>query len=158
MIKPLFISLLIAISCMSLGCQKEAIQHELDIETIKKYLSTNNITAIEEPTSNYFYDLYLESGDSISPIRNEGLFVDVRYEAWLLDGTSVASTDGNVKRVALDEAIYGWQLAMPQMHIGDKMRLFLPSRLAYGTEGQGDVPANAVLFFDIELVNIYPHF
>lgn len=39
------------------------------------------------------------------------------------------------------------------MNVGGKRRLKIPSGLAYGTEGNGPIPANQDLLFDIEVVN-----
>ena len=76
----------------------------------------------------------------------------------LLDGTVLANTNGQADTLSLDDSIYGWQLALPIMAIDDKMQLFLPSRLGYGEFGWNNVPANAVLIFEIELKNITPRF
>lgn len=141
-----------------LSCRKEAIQHEKDIELIKEYLSINNINAIEDLTSNLFYEIYLDSGNSLAATRNDGLIVEVKYKVYLLDGTIVYDTGSSSVNIALDESVYGWQLAIPQMTIKDKMLLFLPSRLAYGEEGHDAIPPNAVVIFDIELIDIFPHF
>ena len=75
-----------------------------------------------------------------------------------MDGTVIHNTNNNTEIIDLDNTIYGWQLAMPRMNIKDKMHLYLPSRLAYGEEGSGNVPANAVMIFEIELIDIFPHF
>ena len=58
----------------------------------------------------------------------------------------------------MDKAIFGWQLALELMHLNDTMLLLLPSRLAYGETGTVDVPPNSVMRFDIELIDIFPHF
>lgn len=145
--------------CLTIfSCRKEIIQHEKDIQLIKEYLSSNNINAVEDQTSNLFYTIYSDSGDSLAATRNNGLIIEVKYKAYLLDGTTVYDTGSSSTRVALDGSIYGWQLAIPKMDIKDKMLLFLPSRLAYGEEGHDDIPPNAVVIFDIELIDIFPHF
>ncbi|WMX17338.1 MULTISPECIES: FKBP-type peptidyl-prolyl cis-trans isomerase [unclassified Aureispira] len=141
-----------------LSCQKEAIQHDNDIQLIKDYLLANNINATEDKQSNLFYHIYVESGDSVAPIRDNDIVVEVKYKAYLLDGTSVYNTNNLSERVDLDKSIYGWQLALPHMDINDKMLLFLPSRLAYGEEGHGKIPPNSVVIFDIELIEVFPHF
>lgn len=150
--------LLLYACCFLLSCQKEAIQHDNDIQLIKEYLSSNNINALEDKDSNFFYDIYSESGDSIAPIRDNGIVVEVKYKTYLLDGTIVYDTGNSSSKIELDKSIYGWQLAMPKMNIKDKMLLFLPSRLAYGDEGHDNIPPNSVLIFDIELIEIFPHF
>lgn len=140
------------------ACQKEAQQHDADIQIIKDYLASNNITATEDPKANFFYNIYWTSSDSISPKANSALRIEVNYKAYLLDGTIIHDTNGTPEFIELDNALYGWQLAVPKMHLHDKMLLFLPSRLAYGTQGNGNIPANSVVAFDIELIDIFPHF
>ncbi|MFT5647959.1 MAG: FKBP-type peptidyl-prolyl cis-trans isomerase, partial [Aureispira sp.] len=84
--------------------------------------------------------------------------VEVKYKAYLLDGTIVYDTNGLSIKRALDESIYGWQVALPKMTLNEKMLLFLPSRIAYGEEGRDNVPPNSVLVFDLELIEVFPHF
>jgi peptidylprolyl isomerase len=50
--------------------------------------------------------------------------------------------------------IQGWDSGIVGMKVGGQRRLIIPSRLAYGPGGQGDIPANAGLVFDVELVKI----
>jgi len=149
---------LFCISLVIMSCQKEAIQHGNDIQLIKEYLAANLINAVEDKESNLFYSVYSESGDSISPIRDNNIIVEVKYKAYLLDGTVIYDTGNLSNKVELDKSIYGWQLALPKMNIQDKMLLFLPSRLAYGEEGLDNIPPNSVLVFDLELIEIFPHF
>jgi FKBP-type peptidyl-prolyl cis-trans isomerase FklB len=40
------------------------------------------------------------------------------------------------------------------MPVGSKWQLFIPSNLAYGPNGQGQIGPNATLIFDIELLSI----
>lgn len=150
--------LCISASLVIMSCQKEAIQHDNDIQLIKDYLAANNINALEDKESNLFYAIYSESGDSIAPVRDKKIIVEVKYKTYLLDGTIVYDTGNISTKVALDKSLYGWQLAMPKMDINDKMLLFLPSRLAYGEEGHDDIPPNSVVIFDIELIEVFPHF
>lgn len=149
---------LVCIFLVVMSCQKEAIQHDNDIELIKEYLATNAINAIEDKESNLFYSIDSRGSDSVSPIRDNAIIVEVKYKAYLLDGTLVYDTGNSSTKVALDESIYGWQLALPKMNVHDKILLFLPSRLAYGEEGNDNIPPNSVLIFDLELIEVFPHF
>ena len=41
------------------------------------------------------------------------------------------------------------------MKVGDKMRLIIPSNLAYGNQGIGDIiPGGSTLCFDVELMDV----
>lgn len=84
--------------------------------------------------------------------------VRVHYHGQLLDGTVF---DSSVERkepasFPVNRVIAGWTEALQKMKVGDKWRLFIPSELAYGTRGTpgGPIPPNAVLVFDVELLDI----
>lgn len=90
---------------------------------------------------------------------NKGDMVSVHYKGQLLDGTVF---DSSYKRkqpidfkIGLGQVIAGWDEGILLLKVGDKARLVIPSDLAYGKQGAGGViPPNAVLIFDVELVNI----
>ena len=52
--------------------------------------------------------------------------------------------------------IAGWDAAVPQMSLGQRAVVTLSPDMAYGEEGAGDgvIPPNATLIFDIEIINI----
>ena len=49
--------------------------------------------------------------------------------------------------------IEGWVKGIPGMKAGGKRRLIIPAKLAYGEQGSGEIPPNAPLVFDIELIS-----
>ncbi len=81
--------------------------------------------------------------------------IKAHYHGTLLDGTVFDTTQGDQPVVIeVNSAIAGWTEALQMMRAGDKWRLYVPSELAYGAEGFGPVPPNAVLVFDLELIEI----
>ena len=51
--------------------------------------------------------------------------------------------------------IPGWVEALQLMHVGEKIKLYIPSELAYGAQSPSPaIPANSVLVFDMELLGI----
>jgi len=87
--------------------------------------------------------------------------VEVNYRAKFLDGTVFKDTyaDGQPDTLALQNAIYGLQLAFQRLHIGTKICLIFPSRLGYGTEGFAPtIPPNSILLFEIDFIQGHPHF
>jgi hypothetical protein len=76
----------------------------------------------------------------------------VSYTGWLADGTTIASR-ASVK-VNLTRVIAGVQEGVLGMKVGGKRRLVIPPGLAYGTKGKGNIPPNATLTFDFEIVSI----
>lgn len=85
--------------------------------------------------------------------------VKVNYEGRLLDGTVFDSSIARNEPVTfqLDGVIPGWTEGVQLMPVGSKYRFFVPSELAYGEKGAGkDIGPNAVLVFEIELLDIEP--
>lgn len=57
--------------------------------------------------------------------------------------------------VSMDAPIIaGFKEAVMNMKTGEKVRVFIPGHLAYGEAGRGQIPPNANLIFDLELVRI----
>ena len=84
----------------------------------------------------------------------------VHYTGWLEDG---AKFDSSVDRgspfefaVGQGKVIQGWDEAVALMKVGDKWKLTIPPELAYGKRsiGNGLIPANSTLIFDVELLDL----
>lgn len=54
----------------------------------------------------------------------------------------------------LSGVIKGWTQGIPGMQVGGTRRLLIPADLAYGAQGQGGIPPNADLVFDVTLIKI----
>jgi FKBP-type peptidyl-prolyl cis-trans isomerase len=82
--------------------------------------------------------------------------VTVHYEGRLLDGTVFDSSyaRGSPATFPLGRLVKGWQLAIPQMGVGETIEIAIPSDLAYGPVGRGPIPGNATLIFKVELIAI----
>jgi FKBP-type peptidyl-prolyl cis-trans isomerase FklB len=83
--------------------------------------------------------------------------VKVHYHGTLIDGTVFDSSvdRGEPISFGLNQVIKGWTLAVTQMTVGAKWKIFLPSDLAYGDNGTGDkIAPGATLIFDVELLAI----
>ena len=85
-----------------------------------------------------------------------GSLVYVHYTGSLIDGTVFDSTDGDPLPALFKvrDLIMGWQIALVRMYEGDKYRIWIPAKWAYGSLRQPDIPAWSTLEFDLELVKI----
>ncbi|MCL5011181.1 MAG: FKBP-type peptidyl-prolyl cis-trans isomerase [Patescibacteria group bacterium] len=86
--------------------------------------------------------------------------VEVNYTGYLENGTKFDSSidRGEPYSFVLGEGrvIMGWDLGILGMKIGEKRKLTIPPDLAYGQAGAGNgaIPPNSVLIFEVELLNI----
>ena len=82
--------------------------------------------------------------------------VTVHYAGRLIDGTEFDSSyaRGEPATFPLGRLVKAWQLAIPEMGIGDTIELYAPADLAYGPVGKGPIPGNATLIFKVELIDI----
>lgn len=83
--------------------------------------------------------------------------VKCHYEGTLIDGTLF---DSSIKRgepavFGVNQVIPGWVEALQLMPEGSKWRLYIPSDLAYGAQGAGEmIPPHSTLIFDVELIQV----
>jgi FKBP-type peptidyl-prolyl cis-trans isomerase len=84
--------------------------------------------------------------------------VTVKYTGKLIDGTVFDSTDKNNNgepiSFGLNQVIRGWTEGLQLMSPGSKYIFYIPSDLAYGDQGAGNlIPGGATLIFEIELIS-----
>lgn len=82
--------------------------------------------------------------------------VKVHYTGSLLDGTKFDSSidRGQPLEFPVTAVIPGWTEMLKLMRVGEKVTAWIPSELAYGPRGNYTIPGNAVLKFEIELLDI----
>ncbi len=82
--------------------------------------------------------------------------VRAHYTGWLTDGSKFDSshTRGKPFDFRLSQVIPGWTEAMLGMKLGEKRKLVIPYKLAYGRDGNGAIPPKATLIFDVELIDV----
>ena len=86
-----------------------------------------------------------------------GKTVGVYYTGKLQDGTVFDSNVGKTPlsfTVAAGQMIPGFDQGVQGMKVGGKRTITIPPALAYGAQGQGTIPPNATLIFDVELVEV----
>lgn len=138
------------------------------------YLAATKATSTTTP-SGLQYTL-LKKGTDVKPVNGSTIYF--KYAGYFEDGNvfdsnyeEVATTFGLFNQTRKDQngylafpfeagkktgMIQGFIEGMSLMNIGDKILLFLPSKLAYGERGNGPIPPNTNLFFELEITDKAP--
>ena len=115
---------------------------------------TNGMTKTE---SGIYYNIS-EKGKGENAKPND--LLSVHYSLQLIDGSEIDSSFTRGAPIeftcGVGQVIKGWDEAMQLLNKGSKARLVIPSELGYGSMGAGNgvIPPNATLIFDVELVDI----
>jgi len=88
----------------------------------------------------------------------QGDIITVHYRGYLMDSSVFDSSyERNAPlsvEVGAGGVIPGFEQAVVGMKVGGQRRILIPSDLAYGAQGRGNIPPNADIAFDIELLSI----
>lgn len=110
---------------------------------------------MEESGSGLFYMIYFE-GDGQQ--ARSGLLASISYEIKAITGDVIYSSekDGPLSFIIGNgEVISGLEEGILLMKVNDKAKFIIPSHLAYGLVGDGDlIPAKTTLIYDIELLSL----
>lgn len=120
------------------------------------YLAENAKKAGVITTASGLQYQVIKEGTGAKPVATDT--VKVHYEGKLVDGTVF---DSSIKRgepvsFPLNQVIAGWTEGVQLMTVGSKYKFVIPANLAYGEQGGGPIPANSVLTFEVELLEINP--
>ncbi|XP_058075480.1 peptidyl-prolyl cis-trans isomerase FKBP53-like [Magnolia sinica] len=100
----------------------------------------------------------LSMGNPDGKRASHGNKVSIYYTGRLNENGKVFDSNIGQKafkfRLGKGRVIEGWDAGIPGMRIGDKRRLIIPPSFGYGPEGAGEVPGNAWLMYDVELVDV----
>ncbi len=83
--------------------------------------------------------------------------VSVNYVGMFLNGVVFDSSAGRAPLtfvVGGGSLIPGFEQGVVGMRVGGKRRVTMPPSLAYGSQGQGSIPPNTPLRFEIDLLSI----
>ena len=121
----------------------------------EEFLTSNAKRAEVKTTESGLQYEILTEGNGAKPKAED--VVRVHYHGTLTDGTVF---DSSVKRgqpaeFGVNQVIQGWVEALQLMPVGSKWKLFIPSNLAYGAHGAGDIiKPHSALVFEVELLGI----
>lgn len=129
--------------------------HAVNIEQGQKFLADNakrpEVVTLE---SGLQYEV-ISAGDGAIPKASDK--VKVHYHGTLISGEVFDSSvnRGEPATFGVTQVISGWVEALQLMPKGSKWKLFIPSTLAYGAQGAGQmIGPHTTLVFEVELIDI----
>jgi FKBP-type peptidyl-prolyl cis-trans isomerase FkpA len=127
----------------------ERTQGAVDDRLIREFIATNNITGMVKHPSGVYYAISAP-GAGGQPI---GFYssLTVNYTGKTLEGVTFDSSTDGTNVSPLSTVIAGWQEVLPLLKKGGKVRMLIPSPLAYGKTTN---LANKVLDFEVEVLDV----
>ena len=74
--------------------------------------------------------------------------ITMTYKGKLMTGIQF---DAGTITYPLKDLIVGWQIAVPMIGKGGKIKMVIPSSLGYGPIANGSIPANSPLYFEMSI-------
>jgi hypothetical protein len=127
-------------------------QLNIDLQEMNAAVQSGKIDTTDSKENVYYKILKEGTGDFV----NVSDTVTAFYKGSLLkDGSVFDSTKEKPAVFPLKRLIKGWQVGVPLIKAGGKIRLYIPSSLAYSIRSRSkDIPPNSVLVFDVEVVGV----
>ncbi|MGJ7030348.1 FKBP-type peptidyl-prolyl cis-trans isomerase [Niabella hirudinis] len=126
---------------------------ESEKEAMTKFATDSSINVTTDP-SGVMYEI-VEPGTGAAPTATNSVMA--KYVGRFLNGKGFDSSyvrDPNGTSFYLNEVITGWQIGIPKIKEGGKIKLIIPSSLAYGCDPRYGPMANQPLYFYVELVKV----
>ena len=131
------------------GCQPASIASEKN--TMVAYCTSSSITYTEH-SSGLLYQIIDPGTGTVTPTTAST--VSVVYTGKLFNGT-VFDAAANPYTNTLSNLIDGWKIGIPLIKKGGRIKLIIPSALAYSCTGSGNsIPPNTPLYFDVTLTDV----
>ena len=115
--------------------------------------AANNMTAPVKHPSGMYYQI-IAQGSGPAPTASSSVkanYLGKLANGNIFDQTTPASGPATFR---LGEVIVGWQLGLPLINKGGRIKLVIPSTYGYGCNANGPIPGYSVLYFDIELIDV----
>jgi FKBP-type peptidyl-prolyl cis-trans isomerase FkpA/FKBP-type peptidyl-prolyl cis-trans isomerase FklB len=118
------------------------------------FLEKNKTQPNVKTTASGLQYVVVTEGTGKTPGPNDT--VKAHYKGTLITGEQFDSSydRGQPAEFPVSGVIKGWTEALQLMKVGGKLKLFIPSDLAYGPAPRPGIPANSVLLFEVELIDV----
>lgn len=132
--------------------EKAAAEAQANLEAGKKFLEENAAKEGVQTTASGLQYKVITAGEGRTPTATD--VISVKYRGTTIDG-AVFDEQTEPVDFPLGNMIPGWVEGLQLMPEGSVYELYVPSELAYGSNGAGNIiKPNSVLIFNVELVQI----
>lgn len=105
-----------------------------------------------------FGEVQIGTGDELTAGKKAAVY----YKGWLTNGQlfdgSRPGKDGKLEpfvfEMGAQQVIPGWEQGLLGMKVGGTRLVIVPPAVGYGATGQGSIPPNAVLIFQVQLLAV----
>ena len=111
---------------------------------------------VKKTESGLLYEIVRE-GEGAKPDSADNVFVTYKLSDRKGNVIEDRSAEGDTTKLNMARVIPGWAEGLKMIGKGGKIKLWVPSNLGYGSRPMGRrIPANSVLVFDVDLLDIQP--
>ncbi len=123
-------------------------------DQISNYIKTKKLIVTDSSTAGLKF-IMVKTNPSGAPLKS-GQSVTVNYTGKFIAGKKIDNVfdSGNFTFIlGARQVVDGFDKGIAKMRVGEKATLIFLSSLGYGANGQGSIPANTPLLFEIEVVS-----
>ena len=134
------------------GSDSVAPSDAIEDATFAPALGVNLAASTKTTGGMYYRDIVVGTG----PVIATGQTLSVAYTGWLANGTqfdSRSTSNPLPVQFGVGRVIEGWDIGLTGMRVGGQRQLIIPPSLGYGASGNGAIPGNAVLVFNVTIVS-----
>ena len=145
--------LLFSIFVIACSSDDEVLGPEPD--QITNYIKTKKLVVTDSSTAGLKF--IMVKANPSGAVLKSGQSVTVNYTGKFIAGKKTDNTfdSGNFTfTLGARQVVDGFDKGIAKMRVGEKATLLFLSSLGYGANGQGSIPANTPLLFEIEVVSV----
>ncbi|RZK41176.1 MAG: hypothetical protein EOO90_12265 [Pedobacter sp.] len=122
---------------------------QVEDNMIQNFITTQALTGFDrKPSRVYVKVTTLGTGALVTPYST----ITAKYKGRVLNGTQFDASDSF--KTPINELVHGWEKGLVGLPKGSVVRIIFPSDLGYGATPRPSIPANSILDFDIELLEV----
>jgi FKBP-type peptidyl-prolyl cis-trans isomerase FkpA len=153
--------ILVSFCIVQLSCKKSSVNDcnfsvsnvvvpAAEMTSLQSYVAANRPAAILHP-GGFYYEINAAGTGTVTPAICSN--VRVTYAGYLTNGFKFDEELVGIN-FTVGQFIVGWQRGLPLIKAGGSINLYLPPSLGYGSTAVPGIPANSILIFTIQLLDV----